>query len=156
MSHRFSLPTSLLLAGVLVDRAAARRRPHSSATSFAVDAGRLRLRLNRRHDCSPSRTSVWLEPLSATSASPANQPKTTFEQKEYKINATIAANELTLPLRVAQRDLETRSSGIRQRESLKTRLQRKSEVVCGVKNSDSEDGDDDDSDCKVFVKKKGS
>ncbi|KAK9104749.1 hypothetical protein Scep_021593 [Stephania cephalantha] len=42
-----------------------------------------------------------------------------------------------------------------ERESLKTRLQRKSEVVCGVKNSDSEDDDDDDSDCKVFVKKKG-
>ncbi|KAK9088814.1 hypothetical protein Scep_027896 [Stephania cephalantha] len=83
------------------------------------------------------------------------EPKTTFEQKEYKINATIAANELTLPLRVARRDPETRSSGIRQRESLKTRLQRKSEVVCGVKNSDSEDDDDDDSDCKVFVKKKG-
>ncbi|KAK9100191.1 hypothetical protein Scep_023621 [Stephania cephalantha] len=66
-SHRFSSPASLpsSLAGVLVDRAAARRRPHSRATSSAAVVGRPRLRLNRRRDCSPGRTFVSLEPPSA-------------------------------------------------------------------------------------------
>ncbi|KAK9151426.1 hypothetical protein Syun_009735 [Stephania yunnanensis] len=61
---RAATETLPLLAGVL--RAAARRLPHSRATSrFAATAGRLRRHVIRRRNCSPGRTPVSLEPRSS-------------------------------------------------------------------------------------------